>query len=62
MAAASFTAAVLGGTGNVGTLIVQNLLKNERVGKVTLFTRRHLPEYEGNAKIKYNHDYVGDVI
>jgi aspartate-semialdehyde dehydrogenase len=48
----SFSAAVLGGTGNVGSLVVKNLIKDNRVSRVTLFTRRHISEYEGQAKVK----------
>eukprot|EP01065_Artemidia_motanka_P021330 TRINITY_DN254_c0_g1_i10.p1 TRINITY_DN254_c0_g1~~TRINITY_DN254_c0_g1_i10.p1 ORF type:complete len:269 (+),score=83.66 TRINITY_DN254_c0_g1_i10:66-872(+) len=55
------SAAVLGASGNVGAMIVKELLGNGRWGKVVLIGRRKLPEYDGNAMVQQHVVDMGKV-
>ena len=49
--AVSYSAVVLGHTGNVGKEIVRSLVSSDRIDKVVLLGRRTNPEYEGEPKV-----------
>lgn len=48
----SFAAAVLGGSGQVGGCVIRSLLSEPRCSSVLLLNRRHLQQYDGEARVK----------
>jgi uncharacterized protein YbjT (DUF2867 family) len=51
--AKSFTAALIGGSGNVGSEILRSLLGDQRVGQVVLIGRREIESVKNNPRVMY---------
>lgn len=49
---ASFAAAVLGASGQVGGCVIKSLLAEPRCSSVILFNRRKLDQYDNEPRIK----------